>query len=357
MIYVNSRFLTQGLTGVQRFAEQISLELKKIRTDVVFLSPGDILREDTASKLDVVQIGKRSGHYWEQVELPRYLKKCGGGILINLGNTGPISYKNQVVTHHDVTYKKFPQSYSRKFRTIYNIIVPLMLKNSRSLITVSEFSKKEISDVYHYDLNKINVIYNASSNVFKRNSGCSSQDASDKFFLAVSSPNFHKNFHGLVKAFSETEGLSGFSLKIIGEKSKNFNGIEFEKFVGEMSNQIEFLGRVSDDELANLYSKAYAFIFPSFYEGFGIPPLEAQACGCPVLSSNAASMPEVLSDSALFFDPNSQEEIKNAMKFIATNPDARLQLIEKGYQNIKRFSWHNSAKKLSLIIDDLQGSI
>lgn len=353
MIYVNARFLTQGLTGVQRFAEQISLELKKIRNDVVFLSPDAIIREDIASELQVVKIGKHYGHYWEQVELPTYLRKHGGGLLLNLGNTGPVFYNNQIVTHHDVTYKKFPQSYSWKFRAIYNLLVPLMLKNSRELITVSEFSKSEIGGVYEYDREKISVIYNASSSVFKNKTNTDKHKYRDKFFLAVSSPNFHKNFHGLVEAFSQAADLSDFKLKIIGEKNKNFKGIELDTIPSEGDNRIEFLGRVSDDELASLYSNAYAFIFPSFYEGFGIPPLEAQACGCPVLSSNAASMPEVLSDSAIFFNPHNKEEIVNAMHYIANNSDERLQLIERGYLNIKRFSWENSAKKLSLVIDKL----
>ena len=353
MIYVNARFLTQGLTGVQRFAEQISLELKKIRNDIVFLSPDAVLRGDIASELQVVKIGKRSGHYWEQVELPNYLKKHGGGILLNLGNTGPVFYSNQIVTHHDVTYKKFPQSYSWRFRAIYNLLVPLMLKNSRELITVSEFSKSEIGGVYDYDSEKISVIYNASSSVFKNKIRTNKYECREKFFLAVSSPNFHKNFHGLVEAFSQASDLSDFKLKIIGEKNKNFKGIELDKSSSEGDNRIEFLGRVSDDELASLYSSAYAFIFPSFYEGFGIPPLEAQACGCPVLSSNAASMPEVLSDSAIFFNPHNQEEIVNAMHYIANDTDVRLQLIDKGYLNIERFSWENSAKKLSLMIDKL----
>ncbi|MFS7188368.1 glycosyltransferase family 4 protein [Serratia proteamaculans] len=354
MIYVNARFLTQSLTGVQRFAEQISLELKKLRDDVVFLSPNNIIREDIASKLDVIKIGKRSGHYWEQVELPRFLKKNKNAILINLGNTGPVFFKNKVVTHHDVTYKKYPQSYSWKFKIIYNSLVPIMLRHSRSVITVSEFSKKEISESYNYDSNNINVIYNSASDVFSRRlKGIESQD---KYFLAVSSPNYHKNFHGLVNEFSSLPGLDAFKLKIIGERNKNFNGMNLEIESDKGKGNIEFLGRVSDSELADLYSNAYAFIFPSFYEGFGIPPLEAQACGCPVLSSNTASMPEVLADSVIFFDPNKSGDIASALSYIIENPEVREHLIIKGYENIKRFSWESSAKKLNALINTLNSA-
>lgn len=355
MIYVNARFLTQELTGVQRFAEQISLELKKLRDDIVFLAPHNILRDDVASKLDVVKIGERSGHYWEQIELPRFLKKNKNELLINLGNTGPAFYNNQVVTHHDVTYKKYPESYSRKFRLIYNLLIPIMLRHSRSLITVSEFSMREISDVYHYDYNKINVIYNSASDVFSKKVECKNEQ--DKYFLAVSSPNYHKNFHGLISAFSSAPGLEGFKLKIIGGKSKNFNTMELGIDSGNGAGNIEFLGRVSDSELSDLYSNAYAFVFPSFYEGFGIPPLEAQACGCPVLSSNAASMPEVLADSALFFDPNKNSDIASAMTYIAANPVVRETLILRGFNNIKRFSWKESASNLNNLINKLNVTV
>lgn len=349
MIYINARFLTQGLTGVQRFAEQISLELKKIRNDIVFVSPNDIIRKNVADELNAIKIGKKSGHYWEQIELPNYIRKNGGGLLVNLGNTGPVFYRNKIVTLHDVTYKKFPQSYSRKFRIMYNFLIPLMLRNSSALLTVSEFSKKEISNAYHYDSKKISVIYNAASAIFENKVLTRSQ--SSPFFLAVSSPNFHKNFHGLAEAFSELKGADKFTLKIIGEKNKNFSSSSFDESLKNAGGRIEFLGRVSDDELADLYSTAYAFIFPSFYEGFGIPPLEAQACGCPVLSSHAASMPEVLADSALYFNPYDKNEIKDAIIQIAHNPDKRSELIGKGYENIHRFSWSNSAKKLSALID------
>ncbi|HDU8665065.1 TPA: glycosyltransferase family 1 protein, partial [Serratia liquefaciens] len=123
MLFVNARYLTQELTGVQRFAEQISLSLKVIRDDVVFLAPPGVLRNNVANKLQVREIGSKSGHFWEQIELPRYLKKNGSGLLLNLGSTAPVFYNNQIVTHHDVTYKRYPESFSRKFRLLYGFLI------------------------------------------------------------------------------------------------------------------------------------------------------------------------------------------------------------------------------------------
>lgn len=349
MLFVNARYLTQELTGVQRFAEQISLSLKDIRDDLIFLSPPGVLRKDIANKLQVKEIGSKSGHLWEQIDLPRYLKRNGSGLLLNLGSTAPIFYTNQIVTHHDVTYKRYPESFSKKFRIFYSVLIPMMLKNSRQLLTVSEFSKKEISEVYNHPNDKITIIYNAVSDDFKRKSG--SQD-NKPYFLAVSSPNFHKNFHGMLKAFKLLGDKYDISLKIIGKASANFSTQDFSSLAKD-SDKVKFLGRVDDGEMIYLYQNALAFVFPSFYEGFGIPPLEAQSCGCPVLSSNMASMPEVLRDSAIYFDPYNEADIALAMERMILDNSLRTELVSKGYANVKRFSWNDSAAKVSQMVDEL----
>ncbi|CAI0857996.1 glycosyltransferase family 4 protein [Serratia quinivorans] len=350
MIYINARFLTQDLTGVQRFAESVAIALTKIRSDLVFVSPDDIKRKDVADRLNVVVTGQRKGHYWEQVELPRYLKSNGTPLLVNLGNTAPVTYAKKISTLHDITYKKFPQSYSRKFRIVYDLLIPRVINSSLALLTVSEFSKKEIADFYHYPLEKIQVIYNASSDIFK----CNNNPIKELFFLAVSSNNYHKNFHGLISAYEKMNSVSNIKLKIIGGSNNSFSSSKAHSSGVMGSDRIEFLGRVSDEELVKLYSSALAFVFPSLYEGFGIPPLEAQACGCPVVSSRLASMPEVLQDSALFFNPMDEIEFITALERISQESQLRKDLRQKGYENIKRFSWDLSAGKLNEIIKSLE---
>lgn len=349
MLFVNARYLTQELTGVQRFAEQISLSLKDIRDDLVFLSPPGVLRKDVANKLQVIEIGSKSGHLWEQIELPRYLKRNGSGLLLNLGSTAPVFYENQIVTHHDVTYKRYPESFSKKFRLFYSLLVPAMLKNSRKLLTVSDFSRREINDVYGYPNEKIAIIYNAVSEDFKKELR---PNGAEKYLLAVSSPNFHKNFHGMLKAFELLDGKYNVSLKIIGKTATSFSRQDFSSLIKD-SNKIKFMGRVDDDEMISLYQNALAFVFPSFYEGFGIPPLEAQSCGCPVISSSMASMPEILRDSAIYFDPKNEADIASAMERIILDSSLRAELINKGDANVQRFSWHDSADKVSRIVDEL----
>ncbi|HFK7185062.1 glycosyltransferase family 4 protein [Serratia odorifera] len=347
MIYVNARFLTQELTGVQRFAQEISLAIAQLRDDVVFVSPANILHQDIAARLNVQIVGTRQGHLWEQWDLPNYLRQQGNPLLINLCNTAPVSYKNKLVTHHDVIYKRYPQSFSAKFRLVYNALVPLMLKSSRGLLTVSEFSKKELHAVFDYPLENIHVIYNAVASQFQPSGDRHTQ--AKPYLLAVSSPNYHKNFHGLIAAFSRMKGADNIVLKIIGSANKNFSGVDFSQGSAN-AERIQFVGRVSDQELIALYSNAKAFVFPSLYEGFGIPPLEAQACGCAVISSNRASLPEVLAQSVIYFDPENTEEMTQTLERIVTDENLRQELVEAGYENVKRFDWAKSAQELNRII-------
>lgn len=351
MIYINARFLTQEITGVQRFAEMISLELRKKNDDIIFVSPKGVLRESVAKELQVKQIGCSQGHLWEQVELPIYLKKMGSPLLLNLGSTGPIFYKNKIITHHDITYLRYPQSYSKSFLLFYKSLIPIMIRTSRHLLTVSEFSKKEITSTYQYPQHKTSVIYNAAEAKFKPRP----PDLTNIYFLAVASRNFHKNHHGMIEAFQafkkKSPGYRKVKLKIIGDSFKAFSYKNHDT-TAEMAD-IEFLGRVDDEELIRLYQNAYAFIFPSFYEGFGIPPLEAQACGCPVLASDQASIPEILGNSALYFNPFNINEMIQAMEDIMQESQLRLQLIQKGYENIKSFSWELSAEKLIQVVRNI----
>ena len=348
-IYINARFLIQPITGVQRFSIELCKELVKIRDDLIFLVPSksDILDRYLSEKFNIVEVKGGFGHFWEQYTLPKYLNKKGKPLLLNLGNTAPVSYKNKIFTHHDITYVKYPESYTFTFRNIYKVMTALNYKNSLSFITVSEFSKKDISDFYKVDMENIHVLYNGVSSKFKVNNS-SNWARHIPFALAVSSPNYHKNFSSLIDAFNKID--NPIELKIIGSSSSVFKNSKSH----QVNPKINFLGRLSDNELIELYQNAEFFVFPSLYEGFGIPPLEAQACGCPVISSNAASLPEVLQDSAYYFNPEDINSIKDAILEVLNNSSLRKTLKNKGVNNVQRFSWHSSASKLDLLLNDLQ---
>ena len=348
MIVINARFLTQEIRGVQRFAEQICLALKRLRSDVVFVAPYNIKLHESAKALDVQIIGRNTGHLWEQVDLPLYLLRHGRPLLVSLSSTAPMLYGNQIATHHDINYVRYPQSYSRSFRTLYRTMTPILLRRVKALLTVSNFSKGEISTFYSFPTNRIFVIPNAVSGAFKP----SPTDDSTPYLLAVSSPSAHKNFNRMIQAFLTLRGHENLQLHIVGAASEIFADPELQHLACR-DPRIRFLGRLTDAELIEQYQGATAFVFPSLYEGFGIPPLEAQACGCPVLAANAASIPEVLQASALYFDPLDVSHMAAAMERILVDMPLRIALRRRGLNNVERYSWDDSALRVSQRIDAL----
>lgn len=350
MIIVNARFLTQNITGVQRFAIEISKQLAKLYGDhIKFVSPKNIIQENLAKELDVKIIGNKTGHLWEQIDLPNYLKTIDSPLLLNLANTAPLFYKNKISTIHDIAYERFPQNFDWKFRFFYKLLIPRLTNSSKHIFTVSEFSKKEIIEFYKAKENNISVIYNAVNKIFRPHK----IDSKEKYILAVSSLNYQKNFHSLVKAFNALRDKD-IKLFLVGGINKAFASTELLAEI-EKNKNIVFKGRVEDDKLISLYSNAICFVYPSFYEGFGIPPLEAQACGCPVVCSNAASLPEVGGeDSVMYCDPYDVNDIKDKIELVLADENLQEALVKKGFENIKRFSWEVSAQKIIKVIEGLK---
>ncbi|WP_407291192.1 glycosyltransferase family 4 protein [Stutzerimonas zhaodongensis] len=348
MIVINARFLTQEMRGVQRFAEQICLRLKDLRNDLVFVAPENIHLHDSAEQLQVRRIGRRRGHMWEQLDLPLWLAHNGSPPLVSLCNTAPLFYGNQIATHHDITYIRHPESYSRTFRAMYRTLTPILLARTKALITVSEFSRREIAAHYGYPADSICVVPNAVDARFQPFCAEQCPRESTPYLLAVSSPSAHKNFARMVAAFLSIEGQQDVELRIIGDSNRIFSG-SLHDVAG--SRRIRMLGRLTDEELVEAYQGAAAFVFPSLYEGFGIPPLEAQACGCPVIAARAASIPDVLGDSALYFDPLKVKEIAQSMQRILQDEALRQDLRQRGKENVARYCWNISANQVSRLID------
>ncbi len=335
MFIVNARFLTQSITGVQRYAIEISLRLKEINPSIRFLVPKNVIHLDLAKLLDVEIIGENTGYYWEQIELPNYLKKIGSPLLINLANMAPIFYKNKVISLHDIAFVKFPSGFSWKFKLIYKLFIPLILKSSKKIITISQFSKKEIMNYYHVNSKNIEVIYNGIDQNFCKKE----KKFNERYILGVSSLDYRKNFKGLIQGYLKISNPN-FKLYIIGEQNSVFQNIDIK-----FHDNIQFLGRVTDENLVQYYSDAMLFIYPSFYEGFGFPPLEAMACGTPVICSDNSSIPEVCGDAVIYCNPHDINDIKYKIEFVLSNKNLQKEMIFKGLEQAKLFSWEKSAEK------------
>lgn len=349
MIVVNARFLTQPITGVQRFAIELSKILKReMKNEVLFVTSKHVLNTDLQKELDAKIIGKNVGHIWEQIDLPKYLKSIGHPLLLSLANSSPILYKNKIVAVHDITFARFPKSSTKKFWYFYKILTPLVIRTSKHILTVSEFSKKEISNYYNVPMDKISVVYNAVTQGFVPEKNINFAD--EDYFMSISSAKQNKNLISLLESFKLLlQDYPHMQLRIVGNMAtETKNDLDISKY--SHIDNIKFFGRVDDKDLIKMYANAKAFIFPSLYEGFGIPPLEAQSCLCPVIVSNRSSLPEIFAESALYCNPTDIADLENKMKILLTDSELREKLIEAGNENCKRFSWEKSAHQIINIL-------
>ncbi len=353
-IFINGRFLTQPITGVQRFAIEILTALDKLcnsdnnsNFQIICLTPQSQSLSYTPNWNNILQqeCGIFQGNTWEQFDLPRYSRD---GLLLNLCNIGPVFHFNQIVVMHDASVFTVPETYSFSFKLKYRAVMGLLGIISKQIITVSDFSKNEISKYLKIRKEKIKVIVEGCDHVGKtvrNDSVIKNNGLSGPFFLIVGSASKHKNVDIARKAVESGLSLNPKLVIAGGTYSKVFN----KETAWNSRNVIE-LGYISDEELKSLYTNATAFIFPSLYEGFGLPPIEAMACGCPVICSNRASLPEVCGDAAIYFDPTDVGDLKNILQEVLEDDNIRQEMRIRGGKRSELYTWKNAAEQLLNII-------
>jgi glycosyltransferase involved in cell wall biosynthesis len=349
VVYINGRFLAQPATGVQRFAFELltaldhAFENGKISSQNikwVCAVPSQINDEDFPKwkNIQIQKCGRLNGNLWEQIELPFYARKA---LLINLCNIGPLMHGNQIVVFHDASVFAIPRAYSQTFKLKYRLIFLILARTARQIITVSQFSKKELAHYLKINEDKIIPIPEGCEHILNTAPDLSimkDERLQNPFLLAVGSSSPHKNISNVVAAIENRHDLSINLVIAGGNFSKVFNPVQ--KWDSE---RIIHLGYVNDAELRALYSKAVGFVFPSLYEGFGLPPLEAMRCGCPVICSNQASLPEVCGDAALYFNPQDTQAIGDGIFQLVNNPSLQKTLKQKGVDRANEFTWEKSA--------------
>lgn len=352
-LFINARFLSQKITGVQRYALELVKALDELielgvinGQSICLLAPSNIKHEVAYRNIGIRQVGKYTGHLWEQMELPKYAKE---GVLLNLCNTAPLFHKNQIVTIHDASVYAFPKAYSMYFRIWYKMIYKFVSKNAQKILTVSNYSKNELSKYCKLDENKIAVIYEGKEQILNSVSDerilrdCNLKK--NAYLLAVSSINPNKNFNLIVKAIEQIDGDCDIAI------AGNANNKVFSNFPLRAGGNVKLLGYVGDGQLRALYENAACFVYPSFYEGFGLPPLEAMACGCPVIVSNTSSLPEVCGDAALYCDPFDPKDLAQKINILMTDNMLREYLQRKGLERASQFTWEKCARETWFIIE------
>lgn len=255
--------------------------------------------------------------------------------LNNLGN------KALVVTVHDMIHELFPEHFS-SFDNIVKHKKALVQRADR-IITVSENTKNDLIKVYGVDEKKIDVIYLGNSMSFSEEND-SNIDLPDNYILFVGVRGRYKNFTNFIRAAALII-TNDSDLHVVCAGGGAFSEAELAEFreLGIQNNLMQT--DIEDKTLGKIYSHAILFAFPSMYEGFGIPILEAFACSCPIICSNNSSLPEVAQDGAIYFDPNNQSEIQNAIQKLLDDPKLRSELIANGQLRLKAFSWKKTAEK------------
>ncbi len=353
-VLVNGRFLTQRMTGVQRHALEITRQLVSHFPDLeVCAPPGEVSSEHRAG-LPVEPCGRLRGHLWEQLELPRRAGRDEGTVLINLCNTGPLGTTRQIITLHDLGFLHQPGWYSRRFYYLYRFLIPRLAKRSARIVTDSEFSRREILERLDVAPERVHVVHCAVSRVFGESSGERAESRPSvprPYIVAVSSLDPRKNLERLILAFREL-GLPDLELRIVGASSRIFarSGL---KSLADSVPGVRLCGYVSDEDLAELYRGARLSVFPSLYEGFGLPPLEGMACGCPAVVSSVASLPEVCGDAAHYVDPSCVEDIARGIGAVLGDEGLREDLRCKGRDRSRSFSWERSGAALARIVREV----
>lgn len=263
-----------------------------------------------------------------------------------------------IITVHDLVAFLFPNTHDKKAVLIEKLFLKKALKKATRVLAVSNNTKRDIIQKFKCDSEKISVIYCSASDNFKPVEKESLIDFAKKtnlpkkFFLAVGAIIQRKNYKNLLLAFARIhEKYPAYHLIIVGGKGwreEEIHDLIREKYLQKF---VHFLGYLSETSLVNLYNLAYALVFPSLYEGFGIPPLEAMKCGCPVIASYTSSIPEVAGDSALLINPAKPEKIAEAMEKLIKNPRLCEKLRVLGFEQSKKFSWEKSAGKIVEIIN------
>lgn len=346
-VYINGRFLLQPKTGVERYSYEICRALSDVGFEYTLICPrkGTIQNAYDVSGMNIVRYGMGASHFWEQCVLPLFFIGKKRYVLLSLMGLGSILVRNKVMTIHDLSFLYNPSWFSKLYYRYYKLMTPMAVRSSKRIITVSDFSKKEILRFYPFvSSDNIFVIYNAADNrVFK-----AANRIDESFFLLVSSLDPRKNIKVAIEAFM---AMPNIKLKIVGGGNRVFGD---STGIHNLPPNVELLGRIDDEELVSLYTSATAFIFPSIYEGFGIPPLEAMACGCPVIASDIPVLREVCGNSALYFNPFDVDSLREKISVVNTfTHQERERMVGLGLENTTRFMWVNSAKELIKTIEKL----
>jgi len=363
-IAVNTRLLLRNrLEGIGWFSYEILRRITRNHPEHEFLFIFDRPFDPEfifGDNVEGIVIGPQARHpilffIWFEISIPRLLKKHKVDLFFSPEHYIPLRLNvPSIQTIHDLSFEHYPKDLPFAAQKYNQIMIPMAAKKARQIFSVSEYSKNDIANLYDISSHKIEVIYNAAKEDFGPSTAEQIQETSNKYsngkpyYLYVGALNPRKNLVNLFKAFDLVCDKKGNEHKLIVVGNKMYWTKEIEQTYNNMvfKEDVIFLGHLDTANLNQIYGAALALTYVSYFEGFGIPIVEAFRSHCPVITSNVSSMPEVAGDAALLVNPFEADDIARAMVQIADSDKLRHRLIEKGKQQLKRFNWDSSAQKL-----------
>ncbi len=359
-IGINARFLVAKRTGVQRAAYNLVRALVEIdRVNDYYLFTGRDQANDPSwnyPNVKVIVSDLREGesirnHLWEQFTLPRLARQYKIDILHSPANMAPLFYRGKSVVHiHDLCFVVNPQWYSFSFHTLYNFVIPRLARRASRVITNSNNSRNDLLQFCDVKAEQVSLIYWAVDDIFMQESqkslGSAPHDGpTDDYILYVGSLEPRKNIRTLIEAFEfmrNNNPAMRTKLVLIGGESPLFGDVRLN--VKRHKQEIIFKGFVRDDMLREYYRRAKLVVYPSLYEGFGLPPLEAMASGTPVVTTNTSSIPEVVGDAALLVSPLDVEQLARTMQRVLQDDKLSAEMVARGYEQVRKFNWYRVAR-------------
>jgi len=353
-IAVNTRMLIRDrLTGIGHFTYELLQKLVKDHPKVDFIFLFDRPYDDQfifAPNITPVIVNPPARasflfYIWFELAIPRVLKKYKADVFLSPDNFMSLSaHIPTLLVVHDLAFEHYPENIPYFQLKFYQYFVPKYIHKATRIATVSKATSDDIKAHYPVDPEKIDIVHLGLNEGFKKNS----KSEMGNYFIHLGTIQPRKNIIGLLKAFELYKDKTGDESRLLFIGSKGWKDESIYKFLEGMKHRkdVEMTGYLTNKEISDKLNNAIALLCVSFFEGFGMPVIEAQQCGCPVICSNVSSLPEASGDAALIIDPMNTDSIADAMIQIKSDSSLREKLILSGFENVKKYSWQKTADKV-----------
>ncbi len=369
-IGIDARMYSTEFTGVGRYVYELVhnlIKLDKKNEYVLFMNREEYDKFDPPNKrISKVLANARHYSFAEQTRFWWVLQRAKLDLMHFTHFNAPILYRRpSIVTIHDLTLSFFPgkKMNSAFYRTAYNVVLKNAVRHAKRVIAVSKNTKKDLVEITHTSPSKIEVVYEGVGEQFgpKEDKGLvedlqKKYNITKEFMLYTGVWRSHKNLVNLIRSFALLQEDESFESQLVITGKEDPYYPEVKRTVKELGleHEVIFTGLAPEDELIALYQSAKLYVYPSLYEGFGLPPLEAMRCGTPVVASKNSCIPEVCGEeNALYFDPYDPEDMANVMRRVWLDEELQKELHEKGLKHSRKFVWEKMAEKTFKIYEEL----